>query len=98
MSKTQDQDISTQLAQLLTRVEIIQDITDAMSDKINTIEQQGIRLEQCSKTAHRRLDGISPQVQELRDLKNRSQGVFIAISVIFGALSGFILHFFPKAQ
>ena len=94
MSNTEQESVSTGLTRLLTRVDLIKEVLDDTSEKVGHIEQQGLRLEMNAKSAHRRLDELTPRVQELHDLKNRSQGVLVVLCLIFGAFGTALLRLF----
>lgn len=92
MNNTEQESVSLKLEALLTRVDLIKEVLDRTSEKVDHIEQQGLRLDMMNKSAQRRLNELTPKVQELHDLKNRSQGVLIILSLLFGAFGSALLH------
>lgn len=97
MSRSNDE-IPAQIAELLTRVEMIKEVTDRTSTKVDNIERQSTRAEVDIHAAHKRLNAVEPKLQDLYDLKHKSQGVIMVLGLIFGIIGSFMTHYFKEGS
>ena len=91
-------DLSRQIGALITKTDMLQTSSERMREKIYLIEKQNVRLDMHLASNHKRLNALEPQLRELQDLKNRSQGIIMLAGVIFGAIGGILIRILPLGQ
>lgn len=68
--------------------------TDAIEKKVDKTHEDMIINKASTKSAHKRIDDITPHIEDFKKIKQRGIGITSILSIIFGFLGAILLKTF----
>ena len=83
-------ELSRMIGKLQSDINYIRKSTDAIDVKVDKTHEDMIRAKVSVESAHKRIDEISPHVQDFVKLKQRGLGIMGVLSLVFGFIGAFL--------
>lgn len=87
---TELDNISAAIGRLESNAQHIRQQVDDVHHKIEKLQAHSVESNMAIKSAHKRLDVITPKVDDHESLKNKGTGIIATIGVVFGLIGAFL--------
>lgn len=89
-------EMSQKIGEMCSGIDYIRKATDECNGKLSTLTRDTIIQGEQIKAAHKRLDTITPIVDNLNNMKNKSVGAIITFGVLSGGTGSLLTKLIDK--